>query len=51
MIIYKVLTDLGYIIRNGLNLSVGEVCLMEHGTWTREYYTKEDYIIGFVKRV
>lgn len=51
MIIYKVLTDLGGVIRNGLSRSVGEVCLMRQGTWTRQFYTKEDYIIGFIKRV
>lgn len=51
MIVYKVLTDLGDLIRNGLNPGTGEVCLMRQGTWTRQYYTKEDYIIGFIKRV
>lgn len=50
MIIYKVLKDLGDSIANSLYSSVGEVCLMKQGTWTREHYTDENSVIWFIKR-
>lgn len=50
MILYRVLTDFRDIVRNGTANSVGEVCLVEQNMWTRENYTKEDYVIGFIKR-
>lgn len=51
MIIYRLIADYWGTSLDSWSLpTIGEVCLMKQNTWSRINYTKEDYVIGLIKR-